>query len=93
MDCGELQELRDREATVLQSMGSQRAGHDWATDRQHMSVWGGRDKVPHTGGLNDRLLLSPSPEARLPKGTEESLLRAVQLPAAPWLVCVQTPPL
>lgn len=77
---------------MLQSTGSQGAGHDWATDRQHMSVWGGRDKVPHAGGLNDRLLLSPSPEARLPKGAEESLLWAVQLPAAPWLMSVQTPP-
>lgn len=45
---------------MLQSTGSQGAGHDWATDRQHMSVWGGRDKVPHAGGLNDRLTVSLS---------------------------------
>jgi len=26
--------VRGREACVLQSMGSQRAGHDWATEQQ-----------------------------------------------------------
>ena len=35
MNLGKLQEMvRDREAWVLQSMGSQRVGHDWATEQQ-----------------------------------------------------------
>ena len=35
IDLGKLQKMvRDREACMLQSMGSQRAGHDWTTKQQ-----------------------------------------------------------
>ena len=37
---GKLQEMvRDREAGVLQSMGLQRAGHDWATEQQQQWIY------------------------------------------------------
>ena len=37
MNLGRLQEIvRDRETCVLQSMGSQRVGHDWVTGQQHI---------------------------------------------------------
>ena len=37
-ELGKLWEMvRDREACVLQSMGSQRVGHDWGTEQQ---AWG-----------------------------------------------------
>ena len=35
MNFGKLQEMvRDREAWTLQSIGSQRVGHDWVTEQQ-----------------------------------------------------------
>ena len=35
MNLGKLQEMmRDREACMLQSMGSQRVGRDWMTEQQ-----------------------------------------------------------
>ena len=35
MNLGKLQEMvRDREAWILQSWGSQRVGHDWVTEQQ-----------------------------------------------------------
>ena len=35
MNLGKLWEMvRDREACMLQSMGSQKVGHDWATKQQ-----------------------------------------------------------
>ena len=38
MSLGKLREMvRDREAGVLQSMGLQRVGHDWATRQQQQS--------------------------------------------------------
>jgi len=38
MSLGKLREMvRDREAGVLQSMGLQRGGHDWATGQQQQS--------------------------------------------------------
>ena len=38
MSLGKLREMvRDREAGVLQSMGLQRVGHDWATGQQQQS--------------------------------------------------------
>ena len=36
MSLGELREIvKDRKSGVLQSMGSQRVGHDWVTEQQH----------------------------------------------------------
>ena len=36
MNLGKLEEMvRNREAGVLQSMGSQRVRHDWVTEQQH----------------------------------------------------------
>ena len=36
MNLGKLREMvRDREAWHAESMGSQRVGHDWATEQQH----------------------------------------------------------
>ena len=33
--------VKDREPDMLQSMGSQRVGHDWATEQQQsVSEWG-----------------------------------------------------
>ena len=42
-ELGKLWEMvRDREACVLQSMGSQRVGHDWGTEQQAWGEGGGR---------------------------------------------------
>ena len=39
MNLGKLREMvRDRETGVLQSVGSQRVGHDWVTEQQHEYV-------------------------------------------------------
>ena len=39
-DAGKLQEIvKDRGGDVLQSLGSQRAGHDWATEQQQRDYW------------------------------------------------------
>ena len=39
MNLGKLREMvRDRETGMLQSVGSQRVGHDWVTEQQHEYV-------------------------------------------------------
>ena len=40
MNWSKLQEImKDREPSVLQSMGSQRVGHDLSTEQQNSTVW------------------------------------------------------
>ena len=40
MNLDKLREMvRDRETGMLQSVGSQRVGHDWVTEQQHEYVW------------------------------------------------------
>ena len=50
MSLSKLQEMvKDKEAWVLQSMGSQSVGHDWATEQQGKSPveeWAPRDHLP-----------------------------------------------
>ena len=39
MSLSKLQEMvKDKEAGVLQSMGMQRVGYDWATEQQHFET-------------------------------------------------------
>ena len=51
MSLSKLQEMvKDKEAWVLQSMGSQSVGHDWATEQQQgkspVEEWAPRDHLP-----------------------------------------------